>query len=182
LESNSLTRDYFEALGIERRLQLDGAELERRRIALSRQWHPDRFAGRPEEAARATEIMSRVQDAYRTLRDPVRRAEYVLARSGEAATAAVGSEVPAELLEEVFAFNELVEDLAGGDEAARQRLQDASEEFRQMVGDCDRALEQAFSAHDEGQNGLPEIRLILSRRRYLQNLVEQAEAALAGSG
>lgn len=176
-----MVSDYFEALGIEQRLQIDGAELEKRRIALSRQWHPDRFAGRPLEAARATEIMSRVQDAYRTLRDPVRRAEYVLARSGEAEPAARGSEVPAELLEEVFAFNELVEDLAGGDEAARSRLQEAAEQFRGMVEASNQALEQAFSAHDLGQNALPEIRLILSRRRYLQNLVEQAESALSGS-
>ena len=70
---------YYELLGIERRLVLDQEALQKRFYDLSRELHPDRFARKSvAERERALDASSRLNDAYRTLRDPVQRAMYVL--------------------------------------------------------------------------------------------------------
>ena len=64
--------DFFEVFGLERRLAVDPAALQRRFYELSRQWHPDFHQGKSEaEQARALEESARVNAAYRALRDPI---------------------------------------------------------------------------------------------------------------
>lgn len=114
------TPDYFQVFGLLRKLTLDPAELEKEFYAQSRKLHPDRFAGKSvEEQEWATEQSSLLNDAYRTLKDPIARTEYLLSLEGvnmeeqsRAATdsaRASGTEkkqvVPPELLEEVFEMN-----------------------------------------------------------------------------
>jgi molecular chaperone HscB len=70
----------FETLGLEPSFGLDLAALERRQRELSRALHPDRYAGRP--AGERRQALSRAMDvnhAFRTLRDPVSRADSLLA-------------------------------------------------------------------------------------------------------
>src|SRR5947208_4420434 len=74
--------DHFEVFGLPRRLAIDTAELQRRFYELSRRYHPDfHQAAPPEEQARALEASARLNAAYRALRDPIARVEY-LVRSG----------------------------------------------------------------------------------------------------
>ena len=71
--------DYFETFGLDRRLGLDTAALQRRFYELSRQWHPDfHQSAPPAEQARALEASARVNAAYRALRDPIARVEYLI--------------------------------------------------------------------------------------------------------
>jgi molecular chaperone HscB len=75
--------DPFEMLGIEPRFDLDLRAVEQRHRDLSRALHPDRYAGAP--AAERRMALGRaieVNEAWRVLRDPIRRAEALLARSG----------------------------------------------------------------------------------------------------
>jgi molecular chaperone HscB len=75
--------DPFQTLGVEPVFSLDLALLEQRHRDLSRALHPDRFAGRP--ASERRQALSRaieVNQAFRTLRDPLQRAEAMLARLG----------------------------------------------------------------------------------------------------
>ena len=66
--------DFFEVFGLERRLAIDVAALQRRFYELSRRWHPDfHQAAAPAEQARALEESARVNAAYRALRDPLAR-------------------------------------------------------------------------------------------------------------
>ena len=75
--------DYFSCLGLPQKLQLDRQEMEKRFYGLSRRLHPDRYARRPEAERRlAEEATARLNDAYRTLKDPVARAEYLLELHG----------------------------------------------------------------------------------------------------
>src|SRR5689334_10487801 len=75
--------DFFAVLGLPRRFDLDLAEAERLYKELARRLHPDRFARADARARRASLARSvRVNDAWKTLRDPVRRAEYLLSLSG----------------------------------------------------------------------------------------------------
>src|SRR5579862_8680684 len=77
----SLSRhgDYFSFFGLPRKLGIDQAELERRFRALSRQFHPDYFYNaEPPERRASLERSSYLNDAYRALKQPVTRVEYLL--------------------------------------------------------------------------------------------------------
>jgi molecular chaperone HscB len=74
---------YFEVLGLAPRFDLDLAAGEASYKRLSRQVHPDRFATADPRARKASLARTvQLNDAWRTLRDPVRRAEYLLERAG----------------------------------------------------------------------------------------------------
>jgi molecular chaperone HscB len=115
-----LTQNYFEFFSLPRKLTLDVPALEKQFYTLSRKLHPDRFAAKPiaeQEAALAQSSL--LNDAYRTLKDPIARTQYLLTLEGiqleeqsKAATDAARASgqqkkqvVPPELLEEVFELN-----------------------------------------------------------------------------
>src|SRR5579884_4282450 len=75
--------DYFSVFQLQRKLQLDVETLQQKFYAESRRLHPDRFAGKSaEEQEWATERSSLLNDAYRTLKDPIARTEYLLKLEG----------------------------------------------------------------------------------------------------
>src|SRR5919106_2706003 len=75
--------DYFSYLGVPRKLNLDLADLEQRFRALSRQFHPDYFYNAtPAERRASLERSSYLNDAYRTLKQPILRLEYLLSVEG----------------------------------------------------------------------------------------------------
>src|SRR6476646_9891114 len=88
---------------------VDAADLEQRFRTLSRQFHPDYFYNAtPAERRASLERSSYLNDAYRTLRNPVARIEYLLGLEGFSPRASekTSAQVPSTLLEEVFALNE----------------------------------------------------------------------------
>jgi molecular chaperone HscB len=106
--------DYFRFLGLPRKLNIDPADLERRFRALSRQFHPDFFYNAaPAERRASLERSSYLNDAYRALKQPVTRVEYLLQLEGLAARGPqeASKQVPAALLEEVFALNEELDEV-----------------------------------------------------------------------
>src|SRR5262249_38049150 len=113
--------DSFAYLGVPRKLNLDPAELERRFRELSRQFHPDYFYNAaPAERRASLERSSYLNDAYRTLKNPVARVEYLLdaeglgIRSPQEGTEREGvsrAAPPPALLEEVFALNEELDEI-----------------------------------------------------------------------
>jgi molecular chaperone HscB len=168
---------YYEALGLEPKLALDPEDLKKRFYERSRQWHPDRFsrAGAPEQQ-QALDMTAVLNDAFRTLRAPVPRAEYFLEQSG----IAIPKEAPPELLEEVFELNMALEELRGGDESAREQLTAAAARFNTMLTESDASLAGAFTRYDASPNRaeLDEIRATLNRRRYIANLVRDVDKEL----
>src|SRR5262249_22076514 len=110
--------DYFETFGLERRLGLDVAALQRRFYELSRQWHPDfHQAAPPTEQARALEASARVNAAYRALRDPIARVEYLIRLEEGRDTregATVRPKAPPALLAEMFEIQEALEEARAG--------------------------------------------------------------------
>lgn len=142
--------DYFSFFGLPRKLNIDPAALEREMYTLSRRLHPDLYANASaEEQMWSLEQTSKLNDAYRTLRDPVARTEYLLKiegvkpeeqsiRATEAArTSGMQKKqpVPPDLLEEVFEVNMQLEELRNnkkvGDEdyALTRELQQAQATF-----------------------------------------------------
>src|SRR5580700_9607435 len=78
--------DYFTFFGLPRKLRIEPADLEQRFRALSRQFHPDYFYNASTGERRASlERSSYLNDAFRTLRQPAARVEYLLGLEGFAA-------------------------------------------------------------------------------------------------
>jgi molecular chaperone HscB len=117
--------DYFSFFGLPRKLNVDLAALESEFYALSRKLHPDRYSlARLDEKEWSLEKTSQLNDAYRTLRDPISRTEYLLKLEGvhfeeqsKAATEAARTSgevkkqvIPPDLLEEVFELNMQLEE------------------------------------------------------------------------
>jgi DnaJ-domain-containing protein 1 len=139
--------DYFEFFGLERKLSLDLDDLQRRFYRLSRELHPDRYTrATPAERARALEASAVLNDAYRTLRDPVLRAEYLLGTDS----------MTPELMEEIFEWNE-----APGDGTT----------LRARVAELDARLAELFREHDTGNAVASEIRASVAARKALAKLL-----------
>jgi len=173
----SLSQDYFSFFGISRKLSVDTSDLQSRFYSLSRQFHPDRFArGTAADQQYALDATALLNDAYRVLRDPIQRAEYLLTQEGFDIGEQRSKNVPPELLEEVFELNMLLEETPERDELERARTK-----FQSMQAETDEELLSLFERYDVSgdRTVLQGIRGVLNRRRYIQNLVRDVEKALA---
>ena len=183
---STFPKNYYDFFELERKLKLDTDGLQKRFYELSRRWHPDRFSRKSsDEQARALEATSLLNDGYRTLRDPVRRAEYLLTEEGFPIGEQRSKDVPPELLEEVFELNMMLEELKEGDDSARPQLEAAKQNFLSLRAGVDAELENLFSKHDASDaesetahQALQEIRGSLNRRRYIENLIRDVDRAL----
>ncbi|HWB97617.1 MAG TPA: Fe-S protein assembly co-chaperone HscB [Bryobacteraceae bacterium] len=165
--------DYYRLLGLEARLCLEPDDLERRFYQLSRSLHPDRFARASLQERRAAEnTAALLNDAYRTLQDPLTRAEYLLRQ--EQFTGKSNS--PA-LLAEVFELNQELEELKL--EGDPDRLRAAAARFQSLVKQVDAELAVRFQEYDQTRSRatLQAIREMLDRRKYLANLIKELAAA-----
>jgi molecular chaperone HscB len=162
--------EFYEALGLEPKLALDSDDLRTRFYARSRESHPDLFG------ASAEDRMALLNDAFRTLRHPVSRAEYFLQQKG----IELSKDVPPELLEEVFELNMALEEIRGGDESARPQLESARKRFAGMQEEIDVELAAIGARHDasQGAAALEEVRSALNRRKYISNLLRDVDKEL----
>jgi molecular chaperone HscB len=170
--------NYFDFFGIPHKLNLDLKDLEERFYALSKRWHPDRFArAEPAERQESEDATATLNDGYRTLKEPISRAEYLLKEHGFDIGEQKSSNVPPELLEEVFELNMALEEI----ESSRPQLAEARDRFVAMREELDRQLDVEFVDYDLTQDraALERIRALLNRRTYIRNLVSQVEKALA---
>lgn len=162
----------FATLGLEPRFDLDRAELEERHRALSKALHPDKHAG-----ASATErrlALSRaieVNEAFRALKDPIKRAEQLFVIAGvEVGETREPKASPALLMEMMEAREELAEAARAKDVARIRALGD------QMVArqrDAERRLAEAFGRGGEAlRSALP----ALGELRYARRFLDEASA------
>jgi molecular chaperone HscB len=200
--------DYFEFFGLPRKLTLDVVALEKQFYAMSRKLHPDRFAGKPvEEQEAALAQSSLLNDAYRTLKDPILRTQYLLKLEGveleeqsKAATDAARSSgvekkqvVPPELLEEVFELNMQLQEMRaakamGEDEPELRRdLMTAKDAFDAKMVETQAELDGMWAAWDlavdvgdEAAKARARDAMVglLNKRSYLRNLVRDVNEAL----
>jgi len=181
--------DYFTFFGLRRRLRLDVKDLEQRFRALSRLFHPDYFHNAtPTERLASLERSSYLNDAFRTLRDPMARLEYLLKLEGFTPKEShdATTKVPQGLLEEVFGLNEeleAIQDMRAEGASASEIALRLSAARRPVEANLDRHEEQLhalMSGHDacleggdtEGrQSALSQLRTLLLERTYLMNLL-----------
>jgi molecular chaperone HscB len=188
----TLTRhgDYFSFFGLPRKLGIDLDDLERRFRALSRQFHPDYFYNASaQERLASLERSSYLNDAYRVLKDPLDRAEYLLKIEGMPGVGqhqdAAG--MPAGLLEEVFELNEQLDgiraareagappgQLAARLEAARRPIEERAArqeaQLQALFGRWDRQVDEE-APPDVRRATLESLRALLQERSYIANLI-----------
>lgn len=171
--------NFFQSLDLPEKLTIDAKDLEKRFYSSSRKWHPDRFIrANLTEQQRALDASALLNDAYRTLRDPVSRAEYLLSLKGIAL--GDSQKVPPELLEEVFELNMALEEVKMGDLDSLPQLRESKVRFQAMLEQSDRDLAQLFAAWDNTLDPavLDQLRARLNHRKYISNLVRDTAAAL----
>jgi len=180
--------DYFSFLGLPRKLTIASAELERRFRELSRKFHPDYYYNAsPAERLASLERSSYLNDAYRTLRNPVSRVEHLLAIEGlPSSTSNQGTtKVPPALLEEVFALNEELDEIreqreSGADAGALSvRLDGARKPIELKRDQHERQLQDLAARWDSQEQAsaqdkratLEALRERLLERNYINNLL-----------
>jgi molecular chaperone HscB len=164
--------DPFETLGFEPVFELDTALLERRHRELSRTLHPDRYAGRA--ASERREALGRaiaVNQAFRALKDPVARAEAMLARHGNVGEESGGQPADPTLLMEVLERREALGDAKrkGELETVRRLASEVRERERSALD----GIQRGFSATP------PDLALVEQRLvelRYHRRFLEEVSA------
>lgn len=188
--------DFFSFFGLPRKLNLDEAVLEREFYALSRKLHPDVYSrASAREQEWSLEKTSQLNDAYRTLRDPISRTEYLLMLQGlnveeqsklatEAARAAGTAKkqsVPPELLVEAFELNMLLEEARTDlDDGVREQLKEHGTGLAARFNQLHDELRSAWSDWDTGDaTATARMLSVLQRRSYLRNLLRDINDVLS---
>ena len=185
--------NFFSVFGLVPALNLDLGMLEHQFHKLSRKLHPDRFArATAEEKEWSLAQSSLLNDAYRTLREPIARTRYLLRLHG----AEIGEEfagrdkkdpsrAPVDLLEEVFELNMQLEELRMDktDSALKQSLSEAGKKFVALQDEIYDQLRSEWTKWDEGDQAAREAAqktmvALLDRHRYLSNLVREVNETL----
>jgi molecular chaperone HscB len=167
--------DYFEVFGLSRALAINPATLEKSFHELSRKYHPDYFTTAPEaDRVKAVRMTALINDAYRTLRNPVRRVEYLLTLEGFKPD---GSKVPQSLLMEVFEINEQLEEVEQVDSLRAQigeKREQFDRELRKASDDWDDLIRTGASEPKRKQQ-LAKLTEIVSESSYIRNLEHELE-------
>src|SRR5258706_8340010 len=150
--------DYFAFFGLPQKLAIDLPDLEQRFHSLSWKLHPDNFVRASEDERQLSlDRSSQLNDAYRTLRDPVARVEYLLGLAGMRKEGQKKQQAPPELLEEVFELNESLDELrdaraSGGSVATmaglRGKLEAAQHKFESSLAGVNKELARVSSEWD----------------------------------
>lgn len=185
------TSDYFEVFGLPRKLQIDLDALQRSFYELSRRHHPDfHQGGAAEDQARALETSALVNRAYRALRDPVARVEYLIAleegrevREETKAKAAVPRDLLAEMLEVQEALEEakssgLTDETADRLRAERQRLQERRQAEEDALIAAGPEWDAAVDAGGERRLLLERFKQGLAARAYLRTVIDDLTQAV----
>ena len=185
--------DYFAVFGLPRKLWIEMSALEQKFLQMSWKLHPDNFVNAPEqERELSLKRSSELNDAYRTLRDPVGRVEYLLGIEGAHKEGEHKQQAPPELLEEVFELNESLDELreakaSGGDLVAlKSRLESAEKGFQEKLVGLDAQLQTAAREWDAALQGeaatrkqvMAKLNDLLNRRSYIRNLVVNVQKEL----
>lgn len=175
--------NYFEVFDLPRLLNIDPKALEKKFHALSRKHHPDYFSTAPiEQRELAVRMTALLNDAYRTLRHPVRRVEYLLNLEGYKPD---GSKAPKSFLMDVFELNEQIEEAKAG-RASEEQKTALRNEIERRAAQFDAEIRKASDEWDrlardgreetQMKNQLMRMNEILSEASYIHNLKEELEA------
>lgn len=195
----SKEQDYFTCLGLPRLLTIDATALENKFYEMSRSFHPDFYQTKTDtERTISLGNSALLNAAYRTLKDPIQRAEY-LVRLEAGSVKEIRNQPPADLFEEILSLQEDLEEFraASGQPSAdlatlQTKLQSDRETLEQRQRDMETRLLDLFETWDRLQRQsepteplrakkesvLKEMRELLSNRTYVRNIVNDLVATV----
>lgn len=179
--------DYFEVFGLPRKLGVNLDELQQRFYELSRKYHPDvSMRATPAEQAENLERSALINRAYRALRDPITRVEYLIGLE-EGGNPGIQPKAPANLLEEILEIQETLTDAKadGVDETARQKLREERQRLAQRREEEEQALfalarewDTAEDSNGEKKRLLDRFKQHLAARAYFTTVINDLDEAL----
>ncbi len=171
--SPEFSRNHFELLGLPVGYSVDGARLERSYRDLQTRVHPDRHAAGSEAERRvAMQWATRANEAYRTLRDPVARARYLLALKGFDTGEETNTAMPPDFLMQQMEWREAASEARQARDA--KRLGELAAELQAERSEMLRQLERAIDRDSNFDAGCSLVRKL----RFLEKLEEEIDEAL----
>ncbi|HET6266136.1 MAG TPA: Fe-S protein assembly co-chaperone HscB [Acidobacteriota bacterium] len=178
-------QDFYTVLGYPARiLQIDEADLEKRLFELNRKFHPDRFAGKSaQEIQFSHDRSSAVNNAYRTLKNPVSRAKYIV-ESTLGSIEEKSAKVPIDMAERFFEIQDLLETIRESNgnppaDAVRE-VREAEKELKEKVKSLEADLQKQFTAYDAKPDRkiVEQMKEILSERSYIKSFLRQLDGVM----
>ena len=168
------SRNHFQLFGLPERYSVDAPALDAAYLALQTQVHPDRFAGASDADKRlALQASARVNEAYRALKDPVQRAQYLLRLNGVDAVGETDTQLPLDFLERQLERREEASDaLASEDERTLASLLDS---VRAEAKELEHHLARELDASRNFAQAKPRVRELT----FLTKLAEDIDAMAA---
>jgi molecular chaperone HscB len=178
-------RSPYEVLGYDSpKLIVDTADLEERLFRLSKKFHPDRFAGKSaEEIQLSHDHSSAINNAYRTLKNPLTRAKYAVERELGSIEEKSAS-VPMDMADLFFEVQDHLDAIREGNgnppQEALKAVSVAESELREKVKQLEKELLQKFIQYDADPDRkiIEEMKEILSHRSYIQSFLRQVDTVL----
>jgi molecular chaperone HscB len=170
--SLDFNRDYFALFGLQRAFKLEINALEQSYRAMQSEVHPDRFAHAGEQEKRLSmQWSSRINEAYRVLRNPMERANYLLQLRGVEALSAHDTSMPSDFLMQQMEWREMLEDARSGtDEAALAKLEKS---LRSELKALEKMLGDALDNHADSVLAA----LTLRKMKFLNKLLAEVGEA-----
>ncbi|RKH19394.1 Fe-S protein assembly co-chaperone HscB [Corallococcus praedator] len=174
-------RTHFDVFGLPRSHAVDVPALEKQFRELSLQLHPDRVAqGNARERLQALEGTTALNEAYKTLKDPVRRAFYLLKLHGidlDREDAGAQKDMPLAFLEEVMTLREELDDAIAAKDLpkAQAMAKDVAARKQAALAEAVSAL-QGLEGAGDSPDGVRKASHALGRVRYFTRFLEQVDA------
>ena len=167
------SQNHFALFGLAPTYRLDAQQLDAAYRRLQNEVHPDRHAAAGESDRRlALQASARVNEAYRALKNPVDRAQYLLSLHGIDAMSETDTSLPPEFLEQQLERREAVSDASlGGDPRALEQL---LAQVRAEMG----ALERALQSELDAAQPLTAARSTVRKLKFLSKLASDIESAI----
>ena len=191
--------DYFTALGLPRKLNIDTGKLENKFYEMSRAFHPDFYEGKSDmERAVSLANSATLNQAYHTLKNPIERVEYLLRLEAGSAKEIPGK-APTELFETLLEIQDQLEklqsvkaqtgassqEIIGRLRAERGTLESKRKALEQRLAELfqlwDRLMDRSSAdqtSKTEKEQVLKQMRDIVSQRNYLNTMLANVAEAL----
>ena len=168
-----LNADFFTLLGVSKQFAQDLPELDARFRELQREVHPDRFAAADDAARRASMMLAtQINEAYQTLRSPLKRATYLLNLAGVDVGAESNTAMSPEFLMAQMAWREQVADARA--EKDLPVLTDLEAEIAEEIRAAYNDLGQALDSAGDTDNAVETVRRLM----FLEKLHEEIDNAI----
>lgn len=167
----NLQANDFELFGLPERFAQDHARIDERWKELQREAHPDRFAAQGTAAQRiAMQWSVRINEAYKRLKDPLKRAAYLCELRGAPVDAENNTAMPAEFLMEQMQWREELDEAR-----SEQDLDKLEEELHRARAEALREIEGLLDHDREAKAAAEKVRALMFIERFGRDVEQRFE-------